>query len=215
VGFRVSSGIYDQAGVNDAPPGRIAEYQSYLRALACVSPISLEACLLDSGDEEIASWHAERETNKNAADLVAQDRAAALLEGNGDVYNKAPKPVNENWKVDHYEVYTSHGITWPPNWADDDKLARAVEMLPPRQAEIAWFHSRLAAIRDLKCEAVIDVNMSLVYMRNELWNRADELPTCSCLVSTSRPFAVLAKREICGMEALHFQGIWGSSSFFH
>ena len=51
-------------------------------------------------------------------------------------------------QVKHLNIYQNGGLAWPPNFSSNPTLGPAVEGLPKRQAEVAWFFSKAASLRE-------------------------------------------------------------------
>jgi hypothetical protein len=109
-----------------------------------------------------------------------------------------------NYKVKHLEAFTIAGYKWPPNLddvLDDAAVAVTRAQLPQRQAEAAWFFMRQYMDAGITDEIIVDLNPNLDYGAR-LFSRP-----CFCLVCTSKPFALRARRELSGYESLSLQGL--------
>ena len=102
----------------------------------------------------------------------------------------------------HLQAFEAQGWTWPPKYETDAELAGALDHMPKRQAECAWYHTKLARAQGISEGMVVDLNMSIDFSSAPRGNRA------CCLVSTAKPYAIRRLRDICGYEAFNFQGLW-------
>ena len=131
------------------------------------------------------------------------------------------------------ELYSKANLPWPPT--DSDYTREGIEHykhLPTRQQQCIFYHHATAnAGRDElavdsqqgrasdhhdtaapdRSERVVDVNKSLPWQVKS--SSAISQPRgshCACLVSSSRPWLMLRKRQMLGVEALLLQG-WNLS----
>eukprot|EP00972_Heterocapsa_arctica_P049757 7320760-Heterocapsa_arctica.AAC.1 len=115
--------------------------------------------------------------------------------------SSSSKPLE--YEVRHLQAYEGQNWKWPPDLDSEPELAKALEHMPRRQIECAWYYTKLAQANNIDAEHIVDLNMSIDF------SSAMPRPNvCACLVSTAKPYAVKRQRDLCGYEALNLQGLW-------
>ena len=133
-----------------------------------------------------------------------QENPQGKSKGKENSESKAKAKESFKFETDHLQAYSQRGMKWPPTEADyrEACLWESIKRMPRRSQECVYYCAIADAEGDPhQKEYCRDFNLSLPWQVSARCKEA--MP---CLISSSKMFFMVDRREICPAEAMALQG---------